>query len=138
MVRGCLSRPQAEEAGEFADDEELGQLVAREMPFYFAAYGERERAYVQRLSEHPVHAPALRHFNQREFRTFDLRPVLGRITARTLIVAGSEDFILGPESGREVAAGVPEAELVELPGVGHVPWVEDPAAFSKAVAPFDA
>jgi pimeloyl-ACP methyl ester carboxylesterase len=33
-----------EEAGRFATDAELGRLVARELPFYFARYGEREAA----------------------------------------------------------------------------------------------
>lgn len=128
----------AEEAGDFADDDELGTLVARELPFYFARYGERERAFVERVLEVRIHGAALKHFNQREFRTFDLRPALERIRARTLIVVGAEDFILGPASAGEVADGTPDAELVELPGVGHFPWIEDPSAFSDAVASFNA
>jgi proline iminopeptidase len=128
----------AEEAGEFADDRELGGLVARELPFYFARYGERERAFVQRALEVPMHGAALKHFNQHEFRTFDLRPVLERIRARTSIVVGAEDFILGPTAAVEVAEGIPEAEMVQVPGVGHFPWLEDPSAFSAAVAPFNA
>jgi pimeloyl-ACP methyl ester carboxylesterase len=128
----------AEEAGEFADDRELGGLVARELPFYFARYGERERAFVQGVLEVPIHGAALKHFNEHEFRTFDLRPVLGRIRARTSIVAGAEDFILGPAAGAELAEGIPEAEMVQLAGVGHFPWLEDPSAFSAAVASFNA
>ena len=127
----------AEESGEFADDDELGELVAREMPFYFATYGARERAFVEQALGLPVHAAALKHFNEREFRTFDLRQALGRIRARTLIVVGAEDFILGPSSAVEVADGIEDAEVVELPGVGHFPWIEDPAAFAAAVAPFN-
>ena len=84
----------------------------------------------------PVHGAALRHFNRHEFRTFDLRPVLARITARTLVVVGSEDFILGPASAAEVAAGIEDARLVELPGVGHFPWIEDRSAFEEAVRSF--
>jgi pimeloyl-ACP methyl ester carboxylesterase len=126
----------AEGAGEFADDRELGRLVARELPFYFARYGVSERAFVERVLDTPVHGAALRHFNRHEFRTFDLRPVLARITARTLVVVGSEDFILGPASAAEVAAGIEDARLVELPGVGHFPWIEDRSAFEEAVRSF--
>jgi proline iminopeptidase len=128
----------AEEAGEFADDQELGRLIAREMPFYFARYGERERAFVERGLGLSAHGAALRHWNENEFKAFDLRPLLGRIRARTLVVVGAEDFILGPASAAEVADGVPDSELVELPGVGHFPWIEDPSAFREAVAPFAA
>ena len=129
---------EAEEAGEFADDHELGRLVARELPFYFARYGEHERAFAERALEVRVHGAALKRFNQHEFLTFDLRPALGRVRAPTLIVVGTEDFILGPASAMEVAEGIEGAELVQLPGVGHFPWIEDPSAFADAVAPFNA
>src|SRR5437879_1733882 len=36
-----------EEAGDFANDEELAELVAREMAFYFARYDDRARAFVR-------------------------------------------------------------------------------------------
>ena len=126
----------AEEAGAFADDGELGRLIARELPFYFARYGESERAFVERVLDTPVHGAALRCWNAREFETFDLRPVLGRIRAWTLIVVGGDDFILGPAAAAEVADGVPGDEVVELPGVGHFPWIEDPQAFEAAVSSF--
>jgi proline iminopeptidase len=126
----------AEDAGEFADDHELGRLIARGLPFYFARYGESERAFVKRAVDTPVHGAALRYWNQYEFESFDLRPILGRIRARTLIVVGAEDFILGPASAAEVADGVPDAEMIELSGAGHFPWIEDPQAFEAAVASF--
>jgi proline iminopeptidase len=127
---------EAESAGEFSDDAELGKLVARELPFYFASYGERERAFVEAMGERPVHAAALKHFNEDEFRTFDLRPVLGLIRAHTLIIVGAEDFILGPVNAAEVAAGILGSELAAVPGAGHLPWIENPGAFGAAAAGF--
>jgi proline iminopeptidase len=132
----ALAALAAEDAGEFGDDRELGRLIARELPFYFARYGESERAFVERVIDAPVHAAALRCWNAHEFETFDLRPALGRIRARTLIVVGTEDFILGGAAAAEVADGVPDAEVVEVPGVGHFPWIEDPRAFEAAVTSF--
>jgi proline iminopeptidase len=125
-----------EQEGRFADDAELGRLVARELPFYFAQYGENERAFVQLALEQPVHANALRYFNAHEFLTFDLRPALPRVVAPTLVVAGEADFILGPPACREVAEGIANARLEVLEGVGHMPWVERPQAFVATVSDF--
>jgi len=125
-----------EQAGHFRDDAELGRIVARELPFYFARYGENEQAFVQRALEQPVHAAALRCFNAHEFMTFDLRPALPRVSAPTLVLAGEEDFILGPAACREVADGIADARLEVFEGVGHMPWVEAPEAFAARVTDF--
>jgi proline iminopeptidase len=125
-----------EQEGLFQDDAELGRLVARELPFYFASYGENERAFVQGVLEQPVHAAALRYFNNREFLAFDLRPALASVTAPTLVVAGQDDFILGPASCREVTEGIANARLQVLENVGHLPWVESPTEFAAVVTAF--
>jgi pimeloyl-ACP methyl ester carboxylesterase len=125
-----------EQGGHFRDDAELGQLAARELPFYFARYGENERAFIQLALEQSVHAAALRYFNAHEFMNFDLRPALPRVTAPTLVVAGERDFILGPPACREVAEGIAYARLEILEGVGHMPWVENPEAFAATVMDF--
>ena len=125
-----------EQEGRFSDDAQLGRLVARELPFYFAHYGENEQAFVRSALEQPVHANALRYFNTREFLTFDLRPDFASVTARTLVVAGEKDFILGPAACREVAEGIANARLEVLEGVGHLPWIERPEAFVLTVSSF--
>ena len=127
---------QDEQEGNFTDDAELGRLVARELPFYFAHYREQEQAFVQRVLEQPVHAAALRYFNANEFLTFDLGPALASVSAPTLVVAGQEDFILGPPACREVADGIANARLEVLEEVGHLPWVESPELFASTVRAF--
>ena len=127
---------QQEQEGEFRDDGELGRLVARELPFYFAHYGENEQAFVRLALEQPVHAAALRYFNVHEFLRFDLRPALPDVTARTLVVAGEKDFILGSAACREVAEGIANVRLEVLRDVGHLPWVESPEEFASAVRAF--
>lgn len=52
--------------------------------------------------------------------------LLPNIPTRTLILSGEEDVVRPPEWGREVAAGLPNAELVMLKGVGHSPILEVP------------
>jgi 3-oxoadipate enol-lactonase/4-carboxymuconolactone decarboxylase len=58
----------------------------------------------------------------------DLRQDLGRVTAPTLVISGSEDPACPPDVGRALAAGIPGAEFVELEGVAHLGNLERPAA----------
>jgi pimeloyl-ACP methyl ester carboxylesterase len=67
---------------------------------------------------------------------YDLRPNLGDIAWPTLVVVGDRDWRTPPSAARTLAAGVPGATLVELPGVGHFPYAEAPAAFAEAVTRF--
>jgi proline iminopeptidase len=127
---------EAEQAGNFATDEELGELAVRELPFYFAHYGDAERAYVDTLRADVPNADTLRFFNQEIFPVFDLRPQLARIEAPTLVIAGEEDFITGPVCADEIAAGIADVEKVVLPGIGHFLFVEGPEAWRDAVLAF--
>jgi pimeloyl-ACP methyl ester carboxylesterase len=127
---------EAEQAGNFASEAELGALWKREAPLYFARFGEREHAWLEAYGDLPLNAAALKHFNDEIFPAFDLRPRLAEIRAPTLVVTGEEDFICGPASAREIAAGIPEARLCLLPGLGHMTFVEDPDAFREPVAEF--
>jgi 3-oxoadipate enol-lactonase len=61
----------------------------------------------------------------------DLRPVLPRITAATLVVAGTEDLPTPPEHGRVIAATVAGARFVTVPDAAHLASVEQPDAVNK-------
>lgn len=126
----------AEQAGEFSTDEEMGELGTREFPFYFAHYGDAERDYTHSLSADKTNADALRHFNQEIFETFDLRPELENITAPTLVISGVDDFITGPPSASEIELGLADVSKVIIPGCGHFVFFEAPEAFCEAVASF--
>jgi proline iminopeptidase len=125
-----------EQAGRFRTDEELRDLGLRELPFYFARFGDEEQAYLEMLRADTPNADALLLFNREIFSTFDLRLELARITARTLVITGEEDFITGPRSAAEIASEIPDAETVILPSVGHFIFVEGPDAFRDAVLSF--
>ena len=83
----------AEQAGEWGSDEELGAIALRELPFYFARFGERERRHLELLEGEIPCGDALKLFNDEIVSTFDLRPELPRITAPTLVITGEDDFI---------------------------------------------
>ncbi len=57
----------------------------------------------------------------------DLSGDIARISAPTLVLAGAEDTVTGPERAREIAAGIPGAALVTVPGAGHLANQERPA-----------
>lgn len=62
----------------------------------------------------------------------DLRPALRRLQVPTLVVSGDRDTICPPEFHVEIAATVPAARLVTLPG-GHLLPMEQPEAFGGTV-----
>lgn len=132
----ALAALEREQAGDFAGDEELTDIVFRELPLYFARFGDAERAYLDRLRAETINADTLLLFNREIFRAFDLRPSLGRITAPTLVITGEDDFITGPVCAREIAAGVIGSRQALVPGAGHMLFVERPDRFREEVAAF--
>src|SRR5207237_6043179 len=69
----AIAALEEEQAGHFESDEELSQLVFRELPLYFAHYGAVEAGYLDTLRTETINADALKLFNQEIFTTFDLR-----------------------------------------------------------------
>jgi proline iminopeptidase len=132
----AMAALEAEQAGDWTTDEELGDLALREFPLYFARYGEAEAAYLETLRDETPNGDALRLFNGEIFTTFDLRPALARITAPTLVVTGEDDFITGPVCSAEIAAGLPDPSLKLLPGCGHFLFVEARERFAAELTAF--
>jgi pimeloyl-ACP methyl ester carboxylesterase len=50
------------------------------------------------------------------------------------VIAGEDDAIIDPSESRALAAAIPGAELVIIPGAGHLVNVEQPEAFNSALA----
>lgn len=66
----------------------------------------------------------------------DVRDDLPRVDAPALVVHRENDRAMRLRCAREVAALLPHAELVTLPGDAHLPWHGDRDAVVRAVAPF--
>ena len=64
---------------------------------------------------------------------WDFRGELGSIGVPTLVVAGADDPVSPPEQAELIAEQVPRATLVVLPSAAHLPNVEQPEAFARAV-----
>lgn len=55
------------------------------------------------------------------------------LTLPTVLIWGREDTVTPPEQADALAALIPDAGLVMLPDVGHIPQIEAPAAFQAAL-----
>ena len=66
----------------------------------------------------------------------DCTPLLAQIDCPTLITVGAEDAITPPALSREMNAAIRNSRLVTIPNAGHMPPVEQPAAFAAELQSF--
>jgi pimeloyl-ACP methyl ester carboxylesterase len=66
----------------------------------------------------------------------DARDILARFGGPVLVMVGSGDVITPPAKARSMVELVPGAELVEIPGAGHLANLEQPEAFNAALGGF--
>lgn len=63
----------------------------------------------------------------------DTTDVLSAVSGAALVLTGEEDRITPPETARQMADRLPDAELVLVPGAGHLSNLENPDAFDAAL-----
>lgn len=66
----------------------------------------------------------------------DVRPLLGQITAPTLVIWGELDPLTPLRDGREIAAGIPGARLNVYANAAHMPMIDQPVRFNSDVLSF--
>ena len=66
----------------------------------------------------------------------DSSGILDRIDVPVLIIVGAEDVITPPTEARFMARIVRGANLIEIEDAGHLPNLEQPAVFNRAVSSF--
>lgn len=100
--------------------------------------------------------PYLEHLSQLDLRVFfemvrcaqehDAGPILGDIHVPTLVVAGESDLFTPRHLSLEMAARIPNAELLEIPRGSHAALIEQPELINlrlekflrERVTPFEA
>jgi len=123
-------------AGEYQTDDDLAQLWAHEMKFYFKRFDARAQAYHQRTKDLPLRIAPLKRFNEREFPAMDLRPRLKDIRAPTQVIVGRHDFITNVAMAEEMAKHIPNARLEIFEDSGHFALIEEPGKFHQVVKRF--
>ena len=118
--------------------EEYGRVT---MPYTFArgwpdANAERFEEILRARLEHPTPYETIDVHMQACYRYYEQGIDVERIDAPALVVHGEEDLIVPVENGRMLAARLPDARYVELPGRGHNIPLEDPETFNRLVLEF--
>ena len=110
------------------DDEMMTSALHKALPTYFADFPRRRSEFADQVGD--LRASLV----TQDPESFDLRPRLGGITAPTLIIVGTHDFICGPRWADILHAAIPGSRLVELKHSGQFGHVEQPAEFAAATA----
>jgi pimeloyl-ACP methyl ester carboxylesterase len=113
----------------------VAALLEKQIPrLLSASASESLRAEVRGLGAQPANAviAAIRALRDRPDRTAELPA----IAVPTLVVVGTEDALSPPGEAVAMAAAIPKARVVEIPGSGHLSNLENPDAFADALAGF--
>ena len=66
----------------------------------------------------------------------DSTALLPQITVPVLAIVGAEDTVTPEAEAQRIAEGVPDGQLVVIPGAGHLSNLETPEAFGEALDAF--
>jgi pimeloyl-ACP methyl ester carboxylesterase len=101
-------------------DAELRRFIHDQHDTYFSRFADRDVL-------HDAFLASVSH---------DVREFAPRIAQPTLLVAAVRDDITPIEAERHLATLFPDAELVEIPDVGHLIHYETPAPAATAITRF--
>jgi pimeloyl-ACP methyl ester carboxylesterase len=116
MLSRCPPHPSVDEAGFLAHSISFSRMIASPAhPFDEAAQQNQILAAVRRAYNPAGFGRQIAAIAA----TGDLRSRLGAITVPTLVIHGSDDPLIPLTSGEDVAANIPNADLLIIEGMGH-------------------
>jgi len=80
--------------------------------------------------------PRVRYTDMLACQAFEGRPLLGRVTTPTLVVAGADDQVTPVSCAEELAREIPKARLEVLPQAGHQAPLERADEFNRLLTQF--
>lgn len=83
-----------------------------------------------------LHVPSIRRGLDAIVGRDSLLDRLAQIRVPSLVVVGTEDTSLPPACSEQIAARLPHASLVRIPGAGHLSALEQPEAVNAAILAF--
>lgn len=128
---------EAAEALSSAPPAQQQALVRATRPFFYGRWDERTQAHAasadRQSSKRAVlgFAAGIEEVDRQE-----IVADLAAVQAAVLVLGGELDAMTGVESVGVVAGSFMRSRPVVLPGAGHFPWVDEPAAFADAVRSF--
>lgn len=129
-------RARREAVAREVEEKGLGPLAETMLPKLLApATSDEVKARVDRMMR--AQSPAATAAASRGMATrTDGRDILSRFGGPCLVVVGEQDVITPPEKAKAMAALMPQARLEIVAGAGHLPNLEQPEAFHRAVGAF--
>ena len=90
------------------------------------------KAVVRRMAEE-TGAEAYVRQQQAIVGRADARATLGAVACPTLVLVGEDDELTPPKLSQEIAGAIPAAQLVAVPGCGHLSTLERPEVVNVAL-----
>ena len=111
-------------------DKGIGGVVAAMTPKFTSDVRLQEFAKQVMEEQQPAgYISALKAMAER----VDSTPLLSSFTFPVVLVHGDADALIPADRAREVKATIPEAQLVEISGAGHIPMLEAPRETADAL-----
>ena len=105
--------------------------------WFGASFRRQRRIEVRGWANLLARAPAEGYLGScAALRDADLSASLGRIESPAVCICGSEDLSTPPSEVQSLASRLPNADYVEMEGVGHLAPVERPGEFAEIVEGF--
>lgn len=123
-------------AGTFADEAEVKRYYRAMGPLYARRH---DPVTAEAVLARAIHSPGPlnRAFGPDGFlRRFDLRPLLPRVSARTLVIAGAHDWICPPAFSEEIHRLIPGSAYALFEESSHSLRVDEPERLFAAVRQF--
>ena len=120
---------------------EAAEYGRRTLPLTFAPgwadeQPERFEEILAMRNERPVPYETIAAHAEACYGYYAVGADVERVAAPALVIHGDADRIVPVENGRMLAARLPNADYVELPGRGHNLALEDPETFNRLVSSF--
>jgi pimeloyl-ACP methyl ester carboxylesterase len=129
----------AEVAAAMEGDDPAATLTERVLPPLLGTTTERERPMVAgrvralvQSAPPPAVAWAARAMAERP----DSTATLSDVRVPSLVLVGEEDVLTPPSDAQSLVDVLPNAQLVQLPGAGHLSAVETPEEFTRSLRQF--
>lgn len=121
-------------SGQVRDDDDFRESFAMIQPLYNVIYNPEESA--KRLAAIPFRYETHNWAFSRNQPEYDLTARLPEIQVPVLVTVGRHDWITPLEASEELAAGLPNRELVVFEHSGHSPQTEERELFLSTVRGF--
>ena len=121
-------------SGQVHDDQDFRDSYAMIQPLYTVERDPEREA--RQLAKIPFRYQTHNWAFSRNQPGYDLVPRLGEIQVPVLVTVGRHDWITPLEASEELAAHLPNSELVIFEHSGHSPQAEEPERFLETVRTF--